>query len=194
MNDLKIPRFAKLWVISFVFATVFYCVLGFVQFMADRNLPEERFSVEDLELVALVPKVGDGSYSATDADPCIIIDGERKVKKITFFADYYVEAGEVVSFYKTDNNQDYSMRKCAIASQIDGGYTFDYHSKKVSNIRIDPTSVGGNKIFFGDIVINGNITMGDYISFSPFTVFALFVAACFISCSTEYLLRLFNKN
>lgn len=168
-----------------IFAVVFFIVLladavvsGAVFMYQKTRLAPAAYSAEDFTLNALVEKE-DGVYVTTDTDPYMTIKLDRAVKKVEFSADYYVSPGEIVLFYTKSPEQDFSYANYCIAhTDSDGSYRFDLDGKYVCQIRIDPTSIGGNRINLGEITVNNNITLADYFNLSALTLFRIFALSC----------------
>lgn len=94
-------------------------------------------------------------YVSSDADPQLILQKDLYLETVTLRMQRQKEGFAAVLYYKTPGQQDYSEQKAVYADEIEPGvFVFDLKGKRVSEMRIDPDSVGGVITRFDGLELN----------------------------------------
>ena len=118
--------------------------------------------------------VGDGFYRTTDSDPQLILSHPGKVYSVKFYMEYYTYPGEIVVYYKTDDNQEYNEKHKTWAKPVTdekGWFEAKLPSEDLRSLRIDPTIYRGNRLKFGDFIINSEKSLSDFVKITPPVIF-----------------------
>ena len=163
----------------------------------DGTLATFTLTADDFELKG-VEKTSEG-YKTTDHDGQIIREETFKFSSVKFTMTYTVEPGEIVLYYRTGDDKNFSEQKRLWAQPVDdeeNRYIVTMPVKEVTAIRLDPSMFAGNDLTFGDFVFNTEKSFGDYFDISYSRVFDLILYTAVISAclkyAQEFLLRKFD--
>ena len=134
-------------------------------------------TLDDFYLEAFKPEDND-VYRMTDGDPQIILEDAGEIYSVKFYMEYYTYPGEMVVYYTTDENQGYNEKNKAWAKPVKdekGWFEAKLPGKDFRTIRIDPTIYRGNRLKFGDFIINGEKSLTDFVEITPSVIFDFIV-------------------
>ena len=135
----------------------------------------QTLTVEDFRLHSLQWR--DNCYIATDSDSQLVLTVNEIIGGMDFEMDSSMPTGEVLVYYTTRPGQDYTEKQRTWAVPASDGsnlYSFDIPCQYVHTLRIDPTIYGGNRLYFGEFILNPDRSFSYY---SPFTVVNMAVMA-----------------
>lgn len=108
---------------------------------------------------------GGGVFVSTNTDPQLILlfpQGQR-VGRLLFDAASNKGGGEMVLYYTTAPDADFSETKKLWAQQDEQGvWYFDLYGRTVYALRLDPDTVGGVRWQVNEIVLNAPVPWADY--------------------------------
>ena len=94
-------------------------------------------------------------YISTDSDPQLLWAGEAYIDTVRLNVRHQTPPQGVVLYWKTPGQADFSPRQSVYAVQTgEGEYTFDLGGVRVSELRIDPDSLGGVITRFDGVTLN----------------------------------------
>lgn len=186
-------RYPLVFAAAFVLSCLVWRGFGAVKYFTDKPvLYTARLTAGDFEKTALVEK--EGWYVATDNDPYMTITLDCRVKKLEIEIEYYATPGELLVLYTKGEGQEFSFKNYALAGRGENGvYTVDLGGENVHRLRIDPTVVGGNKMKIGNVYINRDVTISDYINFAPVNLFWAFSSSALLSAGAMFVLEIREK-
>ena len=117
-------------------------------------------------------------YRMTDSDPQIILENAGEIYSVKFYMEYYTYPGEIVVYYTTDENQAFNEKNKTWAKPVrdeKGWFEAELTGENLRTIRIDPTIYRGNRLKFGDFIINGEKSVTDFIEITPAVIFDFIV-------------------
>lgn len=127
---------------------------GIVKYVKISSLQEQTLQFENFTLNSMKP-LDDGAWACTDSDPQIIIEIGENAGILRFEMDSELYTGDIAVYYTESDNADFTPKKILWAKEVsDNIYKIDFGGKYIQKIRIDPTVYGGDRIVFGDFVIN----------------------------------------
>ena len=159
------------------------------------SLVTAQLQPEDFELVAFKPV--DGGWRTTDTDPQMIYTVNGLFASIYMEMDSLLYTGDVVLYYTNPGDTAWSRQKrIFLVPDKDNPscYRGSLPVQDVQAIRIDPGSVGGNLLNFGDIIINPPHTMADYFDISAYTLLMYRVYTLFIGAILRFVQEFFTKS
>lgn len=105
-------------------------------------------------------------YVSTDSDPQLHWTGDVYLNQVELDITHTTPGLSVVLYWKEPGQTDFSEKQSVYAVQTgEGSYRFDLGGKHVSEIRIDPDSVGGVTTRFDGVVLNPQTPW--YHAFAP---------------------------
>ncbi len=161
------------------------------------SLAPQQLTISDFTTHSMVRR--DGSFIATDGDPQLhyVVDGDFYGMK--FYMTSSMPTGEIPVYYTTAEGQDFSESRHTWAVPVkgeDGRYIIRTDLQRVHTLRIDPTTVAGNQLTFGDFTLNPEKTFAEYFPVNYRTVplfFALTTVLWAISATFEEIFTFFRK-
>lgn len=163
---------------------------------AFENSGTKTYTVDAFETDAL-KYVDDGVYQATDGDPKIIIDNLGEVYSIKFYMEYYTYPGEIMVYFKTDSTQEYNEKNRVWANPIKNcphWFKAEIGGKNIAELRIDPTIYRGNKLKFGDFIVNEPQPLSSFFAITPNTVFSFIVYSGVLASILKLIYEFLIKN
>ncbi|MBQ8604967.1 MAG: hypothetical protein IJ410_09035 [Oscillospiraceae bacterium] len=153
-----------------------------------------EFSVTDFELHSL--QLRDDFYVATDSDSQLVMTVDNVIGGMDFVMDSSMPTGEVLVYYTTAPGQDYteSQRTWAVPSE-DGEklYSFTIPAQYVHTLRIDPTIYGGNRLYFGEFILNPPRQFSDFVNFSATELPVVMVCTGLLASFFRFVQEIFTK-
>ncbi len=199
MKKLKDLSFARILLLSVIVVMICHFAIGGINMAKDNSnrengsLVQLTLTAEDFEIESM-GKRGD-RYVATDSDPQLLYVVDGLLTKVDFYMESSMPTGEVVVYYTTDRAAGFSEKQRAWAKPIGGGrYTIDFDGSYIHTLRIDPTIYGGNFMFFGDFVINGEKTAAEYMGLNYRNITFMTVYTLVFAVICRFVKELFTKN
>ena len=202
MTDF-IRKFKALHIIllAAVLTTIGFAAMGAKGCMAENSarkngsLVTTQLQADDFELIAFKPM--DGGWRTTDTDPQMTYTVNGSFTSIYMEMDSQLYPGDVILYYTNPGDESWSVQKM-IFLVPDGDNPSCYRGsmplQTVDSIRIDPTSVGGNLLSFGDIIINPPQTLADYMDISAHTVLMYMIYTAFLAAILRFIQEFFTKS
>lgn len=201
-----IERFKNISALKLIFSAArglvaLFLIKGGAELAADRicrgngSLAQRVYARQDFEMSGIT--LTEEGYVAADNDPQMIIQADTKINTVKFYAEYSLQPGEIVMYYTTSPEGDFSERKRVWFAPVpgqDGWYEADMNIKNVCRLRLDPTIYAGNIMNLGDIVINEERSAGEFFNISYSHFYILIVYTGIISSFLRIVQELFTKN
>ena len=135
---------------------------------ARRNgtLTEITLTGEDFQKEGMRWQNEGWGWSASDGDPQMILQQSMVLTGVEFYMEYTIYPGEILMYYTTVNQPQYTNANMAVMSPIEGrdGWFGAYiPATEITSVRIDPTTIAGNFMSYGDFVVNPQRTLTDYL-------------------------------
>ncbi|MBR5521442.1 MAG: hypothetical protein IKU54_05540 [Oscillospiraceae bacterium] len=154
----------------------------------------QELSVTDFELHSL--QLRDDFYVATDSDSQLVMVVDEVIGGMDFEMDSSMPTGEILVYYTTSPDQDYTevQRTWAVPADEDGVlYTFTIPVQYVYKLRIDPTIYGGNKLYFGTFRLNPPHSFSDYAGFRVADLPVIMVYTGLLAAFLKFIQEIFTK-
>lgn len=162
-KEFKKPA-ARLLLILYAAALLVWLLLGCVRlgcgawYNKKGIKVQETLNLSQLEQVGIRPfeteEPGEW-YVSSDADPQLILQKDLYLEKVILRMQRQKEGFAAVLYFKKPGQQDYSEQQAVYANEKEPGvFEFDLKGKQVSEIRIDPDSVGGVITRFDGLELN----------------------------------------
>ncbi len=196
----NIPFTALLLAAFVTVALVFGAKAGFDYYKeatARKNgsLVTYTLSVEDFVYDGMREK--NGQWQTTDGDPQMRFAVNGGFTGVEINADYLVYPGDIILYYTTAPGADFSRKNRVYISQDKDNsslYTGRIPVANVADIRLDPTTVAGNMIDFGQIVINPARTLADYLAITPYHLMMWAVYSLLLGAIFRFVQEFFTKS
>ncbi len=193
---------AVIFTVSVLLATTITTAGGVKDYLAEKSarnsgeLVKTILTEEDFQKESMRSRAPEEGWKATDTDPQLILDSQMKTTGIEFYMEYIMYPGEMLVYYTTPRDTAYSNSKMVVISPVegkDGWFGATLPLTEISSLRIDPTSVAGNHLIFGDFVINPDKTLADYIAPDAYTVLSTAVYSLVLFAIFSFVKDFFTK-
>ena len=118
----------------------------------------QSLSLEDFTPVGIQPyDAGEEGpwYISTDGDAQLLWQGDAYLNTVWLFIEHESPPQAVMLYWKTPGQTDFSPRQSVYGTlTAPDVYTFDLGGVRVSEVRIDPDSVGGVATLFTGVQLN----------------------------------------
>ena len=190
------------FVLSVLLVTLVTTAGGAKDYMAEKSarnngeLVEIVLTEEDFQKESMRSRAPEKGWKATDGDPQLILNSQMKISYIEFYMEYIMYPGEMLVYYTTPEDTVYSNSKMVVVSPMegkDGWFCASLPLTEISSLRIDPTSMAGNHLIFGDFVINPEKTLADYIAPDAYTVLSTAIYSLVLFAIFSFVKDFFTK-
>lgn len=154
----------------------------------------QTYTAEDFQLHSLQQR--DDFYIATDSDSQLIMVVDGETGGMDFTMDSSMPTGEILVYYTTAPGQDYTESQRTWAVPVKGSenlYSFTIPAQYVHTLRIDPTIYGGNRLYFGEFILNPDRGFSDFISFSVTDLRIMAVCTVLLAAFFGFVQEIFTK-
>ena len=137
------------------------------------------------------------SWASTDGDPQLILEQQMAFSGIEFYMEYAVYPGEILLYYTTPTHPEYSNANMAVMSPVkgkSGWFTASIPLTEVTSIRIDPTTLAGNLMNYGDFVVNPQKTLTDFLAPDGYTVLSSTIYSLVLFAILSFIKDFFTKS
>ncbi len=181
VDDIKI--FIYCYIISLL-AVVVFVLLSFAMdrlLRATGALQSETLSWEDITPIEIIP-TEDGKIFSYSVDPQILLPPkEQLISSIELKVDFEGETGELSAYYTDNPDADFSVLNRVYGYHDDEGAVFEFGLKKVSSLRIDPSSYVTTLGYFNGIEINPIRSFSDFVRINGATFYFMAVVPAMIA-------------
>ena len=196
----KIPFTVILLASFFVVALAFGIKGGYNYYRetsARKNgtLVTYTLSVEDFVYDGMREK--DGAWQTTDGDPKMYFSVNGGFTGVAVNADYMVYPGDIILYYTTVPDSDFSRKNRLYISQSKTEkelYTGSVPVTNVADIRLDPTTVAGNMIEFDSIIINPPHSLTDYLAVQTHNIMMWVIYSLLLAAIFRFVQEFFTKS
>ena len=195
----KISRWQIMVTAALIVALVF-AGKGVAGYMAEKSardsgsLVTTTLSVADFTCDGM--KQVDSGWVATDSDPKMVYIHNGAFTSLSLEMDCMVYPGDIILYYTTAPDADFSAQnRIFLVPDVDnpGHYTGTLPMCNVVAVRIDPTSVAGNVLTIGDITLNPQYTIADYLDISTYTILMYMVYTLLLGGILRFVQEFFTK-
>lgn len=195
-DKLKKLSFIKILLISAVLVLAVNLYTGRDRYFSyklscDRT---QTLTTEDFRLHSL--QLRDDFYVATDSDSQLILTVDEIIGGMDFTMDFSMPTGEVLVYYTTAPGQDYTESQRTWALPVEGSenlYSFTIPPQYVHTLRIDPTIYGGNRLYFGDFILNPPRRFSDFFRPSVQNLPVFMVCTGLLASIFRFVQEIFTK-
>ncbi len=160
------------------------------------QLVEYRLTDRNFHKESMRSRSPDAGWRATDPDPQLIYTEQMLFTGVEFYMDYVIYPGEMLLYYSTPQSDVYSNDKMAVITPIkgrEGWYRVSLPLTEITSFRIDPTTVAGNHLVFGDFVVNPQKTLADYLALDGYTVLSITIYSVVLFAVFSFIKDFFTK-
>ena len=188
--------------VSFVVSVCVNCGMNAADYIRETNarksgqLQEIILTDSSFELSSMKKHPSENGLVATDGDPFIIYSDEMLFTGVSFSMKYSMYPAEMLLYWTTATQPEYSNANMTVIIPVkgeDGLFHASVPLTEVTGIRIDPTTVAGNHLVFGDFVINPHKTLADYIAVDGYTVLSVAVYSLALFAIFSFVKDFFTK-
>ena len=158
------------------------------------SLATSRLAVTDFVVDGMREK--DGAWQTTDGDPKMMYNISGMFTGVSFTADYLVYPGDIVLYYFSQPGEGFSPQNRLYVSQDKDNPQLFHCSMRatyVVDIRLDPTTIGGNMIDFDSIIINPPLTLADYLAITPYKLLMWGIYSLLLAAILRFVQEFFTK-
>jgi len=152
------------------------------------------YTAADFQLHSLQQR--DDFYTSTDSDSQLVMVVDGEIGGMEFTMDSSMPTGEILVYYTTAPGQDYTESQRTWAVPVENSenlYSFTIPVQYVHTLRIDPTICGGNRLYFGEFILNPARNFSDFISFSAADLRIMAVCTAVIAAFFGFIQEIFTK-
>ena len=192
--------FATLLLLAMALTALAFVAKGCVGYYRDVSarksgrLVTYTLSVEDFRCDGM--RLTEDGWQTTDGDPQMIYSVNGLFTGIAYTADCRIYPGDVILYYSASPDADFSRQYRMYVSQDKTDLT-QFRGKispvYAADVRLDPTTLGGNVIDFGQIVINPPYTLADYLAVTPYTVLMFGIYSLLLAAILRFVQEFFTK-
>ncbi len=194
-------RLCQLVLLAAILTALAFAAKGIKDYLAEAaarkngSMTTLDLQIQDFEQTAF--KKVDGGWRTTDTDPQLVYTVNGLVSSVYMEMDSQLYTGNVVVYYTNPGDSAYSAQKrMFLVQDKDNPSCFrgTMPLQQVENIRIDPTSVAGNVLDFGSIVINPQRTLADYFEITAYTVLMYMIYTALLAAILRFIQEFFTKS
>ena len=154
------------------------------------EVQEQRYTVDDFELIAAEIN-SDGTLTSTTSDPRMIMkDAPERILRLEFEAEFInMDPGELTLFYKSkEGMEEFDVNDRIWAKTDDvGNYYFDLPRSKHYGIRVDPGIYQGINVDIDGININEKQSIISFFTPDNSWILTMIIAPALIASVIKYL-------
>ncbi len=177
----------KIFLWCYIVCIIISILFVLLSFAADRVLraagllEAETLYWEDIVPLEITP-TPDGKIFSYSIDPQILLPPkEQLVSTIRLNIDFESDTGELAAYYKSGDEQDFSVQNRVYGYPDDNAILFDLGLKMVSELRIDPASNATAIGVFNSIDINPVRDLVDYFMLNGATIYFVILIPAMIA-------------
>ena len=189
--------------ISVFLAVLFTMAGGLKDYLAEKSarnsgaLVEMHLTDNEFRKESMRSREPEKGWKATDGDPQLILEGAMMFTGIEFYMEYSVYPGEMLVYYSTAEQPEYTNANMAVVAPIkgrDGWFKVSVPATNITSLRIDPTIMAGNHMVFGEFIVSPQKTLVDHMAFDTYSVLSTMICSMVLFAILSIVKDFFTKS